>query len=257
MNTDFLSAHYYNTKKPSRRSTLHFKETSRKPMSANSIKKPPLLQRPKSMVHLSSSAYPNKIFRRMSMQFKDSDQLHAEIDHRLHDVCTPDYLSSRAWQKQQHTFDSSFFASTPTRKTSTTYRNPKKTTLKKHKSLILCRKASRFSSLSLSKQHQKDNVDFSTHSGSLSSFGELLPVVPITKEEDNSSDNLFLLQCHDGNRDTMVETPESFGSEDTYVEKKYLVKKPSRTKVLTTKMKKKIGSIKKKKNTYQPTQVSN
>lgn len=73
-------------------------------------------KRPSSLDLLSAANNTTNMIGKMSLQLKSNHQhaLRLTVDHKLRDVCTQEYLESRAWQMRDHTTSSSLSYSTLT-----------------------------------------------------------------------------------------------------------------------------------------------
>ncbi|KAI8335231.1 hypothetical protein BD560DRAFT_414204 [Blakeslea trispora] len=229
-------------------SSLQLKPGANSDLDINSdfLEKTNTCRRPSSLDLLSSAANSNMIGK-MSMQFKSSQQnaFRMTVDHKLRDVCTQEYLSSRAWHmrdKDQNPGDGLMSESN---------------SLKKRKSTSFIRTSA--SSFSLIKRATTDSTKLALQTtdledpsltGSYSSsidrsgspISHLLDKIQLGSSMQGSSSSQLLR----GMSFIRVDSPLSYDSESSVTSnasQKRLERKSSRRHVLVDKVLRRIASV--------------
>ncbi|KAL9548225.1 hypothetical protein MBANPS3_005787 [Mucor bainieri] len=236
-------------------------------------------RRPSSMDLLSSStsitAGNTSMIGKMSFQFKNNHQnaLRVTVDHKLRDVCTQEYLSSRAWHMRDREHNASFQSSIDLLSLSTAtdsnlnspvignYSND--LLLKKRKSSSFIRSSASSFSLMIPKrtsesrqsnnsklQQQTPSEDVqSNHSSSCASSMDRC-ISPMTHKSSTSrrpSQSSQLLRHMSQNRGCFSESPHSFESSEysfaTSHHQKRLERSPSRKSIFVGKVLRRIASL--------------
>ncbi|KAI7893499.1 Dbl homology domain-containing protein [Mucor mucedo] len=125
-------------------------------------------KRPSSLDLLSAANNTGNMIGKMSLQFKSNHQnaLRLTVDHKLRDVCTQEYLESRAWQMRDNTTSSSLSYYTSTSTSPTVEFTTNQDGLSKRKSTSFIRSSA--SSFSLIPK-RTDKYDIQSNTSSCSS----------------------------------------------------------------------------------------
>ncbi|CAO0801419.1 unnamed protein product [Mucor circinelloides] len=229
--------------------------------------------RPNSLDLLSVTNNNTSMIGKMSFQFKNNHQnaLRVTVDHKLRDVCTQEYLSSRAWHMRDREHNASFQSSIDLLSLSTTtdsnlnspiISNNNNDLLKKRKSSSFIRSSASSFSLMIPKrnsdsrqsnnsklqQQQPPSEDVqSNHSSSCASSIDRCMSPTTTNKSNNSrrpSHSSQLLRQLSQNRGCFSESPQSFDSEYSFsTSQKRLERSPSRKQIFVGKVLRRIASL--------------
>lgn len=223
-------------------------------------------RRPSSLDLLSAANNTSNMIGKMSFQFKNNHQnaLRVTVDHKLRDVCTQEYLSSRAWhiRDRDHNFQSSMDLISVATDSNNSNDLPiignNNDLLKKRKSTSFIRSSASSFSLIIPKrasdsrqsnsrlQHQQQEDVQSNNSSSCASSIDRC-ISPMTKNSANSrrpSQSSQLLRQISQNRGCFSEPPQSFDSEYSFASsQKRLERSPSRKRIFVGKVLRRIASL--------------
>lgn len=198
-------------------------------------------------------------------KFKNNHQnaLRVTVDHKLRDVCTQDYLSSRAWHMRERDQSSFSFDSSVTSQStvgvnrSSSNAGSSPDLLKKRKSSSFIRSSASSFSIIIPKranelkqsnsrgqnqlvQHVQSECDLDSHPSSCSSsFINTKDEKIGSRRVSQSSQPIRRLSQ---NYRFLTESPESFGSEHSFMSK-HLERSPSRRKLFVGKVLRRIASL--------------
>ncbi|KAI8644125.1 hypothetical protein BD408DRAFT_363593 [Parasitella parasitica] len=224
-------------------------------------------RRPSSLDLLSAANNTSNMIGKMSFQLKNSHQnaLRVTVDHKLRDVCTQEFLSSRAWhmRDRDQNFQSSFDLTSVAADTNSGGNSPvvgdSNDLLKKRKSssfmrspassfsLIIPKRASdsRQSNSRLQLQQGQEDSQSINSSSCASSIDRCIS--PMTKNSASSrrpSQSSQLLRQISQNRGRFPESPQSYSSEYSFSNsQKRLERSPSRKQIFVGKVLRRIASL--------------
>lgn len=225
-------------------------------------------RRPSSLDLLSAANNTSNMIGKMSFQFKNNHQnaLRVTVDHKLRDVCTQEYLSSRAWhmRDRDHNFQSSMDLTLVTADSNNSCNLPiisnNSDLLKKRKSSSFIRSsASSFSLIipkrtsdsrqSNSRLQQQQQLEEDVQSNNSSSCASSIDrcISSMTKNSTNSrrpSQSSQLLRRISQNRGCFSVSPQSCDSEYSFSgSQKRLERTPSRKQIFVGKVLRRIASL--------------
>lgn len=204
-------------------------------------------KRPSSLDLLSAANNTSNMIGKMSLQFKSNHQnaLRLTVDHKLRDVCTQEYLESRAWHMRDMSSSLSYYQSSPTELSTT---NSNHDLLGKRKSTSFIRSsASSFSIIipkrtteTSSKPRYHSEYDIQSNTSSYSSSVDRTQHPTSSRRPSQSSQLLRRISQSRG----ISESPISLdGSSMSSFHEKKLEKSPSKKQIFVGKVLRRISSL--------------
>jgi hypothetical protein len=197
---------------------------------------------------------------KMSSQFKSNHQhaLRVTVDHKLRDVCTQEYLSSRAWHMRDRDASVSYSPidinipnhpfSTTTTPTTTTSNND---LIKKRKSTSFIRSSASSFSIIIPKRQQQQSELKNKHpseyelNSNVSSISSVDPTATTTSRRPSQSSQLFRKMSTSNH--ILSESPVSFDYSSTSSfhneSKRAMERSPSKRQIFVGKILRRISSF--------------
>lgn len=207
-------------------------------------------KRPSSLDLLSAANNTsNMIIGKMSLQFKSNHQnaLRLTVDHKLRDVCTQEYLESRAWHMRDTSSLSYYTTTSPTELTSSTSHD----LLSKRKSTSFIRSsassfsliAKRTTSAETTSNKPRNYSEYEIQSNTSSCSSSVERTQHPTSTSRRPSQSSQLLRKMSQSRGILTESPTISLDDSTGSFEKKLEKSPSRRQIFVGKVLRRISSL--------------
>ncbi|GAA5804333.1 hypothetical protein HPULCUR_009820 [Helicostylum pulchrum] len=224
-------------------------------------------KRPSSLDLLSAANNTTNMIGKMSLQLKSNHQnaLRLTVDHKLRDVCTQDYLSSRAWYiRDRDSSPTSYYQSPIELSNSSNFtsisRSNSTDLLKKHKSTSFIRSSASSFSLIIPKKSEKvkqQEYEVQSNTSSCSSSVDKSQLhLPSSRRPSQSSQLMRRISQSRGIPESPVSLLDNTSSMSSFNVDKKIERCPSKKKLFVGKVLRRIASLHQKPPSPTPTNSS-